>query len=180
MRVRHSDFTPVNHKSRTKIKIINKYKTEIKWAFIFIIVMLMWMTLEKLTGLHSEHIDKHTIYTNFVSIPAIAVYVFALLNKRKTDFNGIMSYKQGVIAGIIITIFVTILSPFIQLITSTIITPEYFPNVIEYSVNQGIMTEEDAKNAFNLKSYTIQATIGAFVMGVITTVAVAFFTKSRA
>ena len=162
------------------MKMINKYKTEIKWAIIFSIVMLMWITLEKLTGLHSEHIDKHPMYTNFFSIPAIAVYVFALLNKRKTDFNGIMSYKQGVMAGIIITVFVTILTPLTQLITSTIITPEYFPNVIEYSVNQGIMTEEDAKNAFNLKSYTIQATIGAFVMGVITTVIVAFFTKSRA
>jgi len=81
--------------------------------------------------------------------------------------------------GIIITIFVTILSPFIQLITSTIITPEYFPNVIEYSINQGLMTEEDAKNAFNLKSYTIQATIGAFIMGVITSIIVAFFTKKK-
>ena len=161
------------------MNMINKYKTEIKWEIIFLIVMLMWMTLEKLTGLHSEHIDKHPIYTNFVSIPAIAVYVFALLNKRKTDYNGIMSYKQGVITGMIITIFVTILTPLSQLITSTIITPEYFPNVIEYSVNQGLMTKEDAKNAFNLKSYTIQATIGAFIMGLITSVIVAFFTKSK-
>ena len=112
------------------MNLINKYKTEIKWAIIFAIVMLMWITLEKLTGLHNEHIDKHPIYTNFVSIPAIAVYVFALLNKRKTDYNGIMSYKQGVIAGIIITIFVTIFTPLTQLITSTIITPEYsiFPS----------------------------------------------------
>ena len=159
--------------------MINKYKTEIKWAIIFAVVMLMWIALEKLTGLHSEHIDKHPIYTNFVSIPAIAVYVFALLNKRKTDYNGIMSYKQGVMAGIIITIFVTMLTPLTQLITSTIITPEYFPNVIEYSVNQGLMTEEDAKNSFNLKIYIIQATIGAFVMGLITSVIVAFFTKSK-
>ena len=159
--------------------MVNKYKIEIKWAIIFTIVMLIWIALEKLVGLHSEHIDKHPIYTNFFSIVAIAVYVLALLNKRKTDYNGIMSYKQGVMAGIIITIFVTIFSPFIQLITSTIITPEYFPNVIEYSVNQGLMTEEDAKNAFNLKSYIIQATIGAFIMGLITSGIVAFFTKSK-
>ena len=160
------------------MKIIKQYQTEIKWAIIFAAITLIWMTLEKLTGLHSEHIDKHPIYTNFFSIAAIAVYVFALLNKRKTDYNGIMSYKQGVMAGIIITIFVTMLTPLTQLITSTIITPEYFPNVIEYSVNQGLMTEEVAKNAFNLKSYIIQATIGAFIMGLITSVIVAFFTKN--
>ena len=160
------------------MKIIKQYHTEIKWAIIFAAVMLMWMKLEKISGLHSEHIDKHPIYTNFFSIPAIAVYVFALLDIRRTNYNGIMTYKQGVMAGIIITIFVTILSPLIQLITSTIITPEYFPNVIEYSVNQGLMTEEDAKNLFNLKSYIIQATIGAFIMGLITSVIVAFFTKN--
>ena len=158
---------------------MNKYKTEIKWAIIFAIVMLMWMTLEKLTGLHSEHIDKHPFYTNFFSIAAIAVYVLALLNKRKRDCDGVMNYKQGVITGIVITIFITILTPLTQLITSSIITPEYFPNVIEYSVNQGLMTLEDAQNIFNLKSYTIQATIGAFIMGVITSLIVAFFTKSK-
>ena len=41
-----------------------------------------------------------------IVIISIAVYVFALINKRKSDYNGIMSYKQGVMAGIIITIFV--------------------------------------------------------------------------
>ena len=161
------------------MNLISKYKTEIKWAVIFSIVMLLWITLEKLIGLHSEHIDKHPVYTNFFSIAAIAVYVLALLDKRKRDFDGVMNYKQGVIAGIVITIFITILTPLTQLITSSIITPEYFPNVIEYSVNQGLMTLEDANNTFNLKSYAIQATIGAFIMGVITSLIVAFFTKRK-
>ena len=93
----------------------------IKWAVIFSIVMLLWITLEKLTGLHSEHIDKHPLYTNFFSIAAIAVYVLALLDKRKRDFDGVMNYKQGVIAGILITIFITILTPLTQFINSSII-----------------------------------------------------------
>ena len=161
------------------MKTLKQNKIEIKWAIIFSIVMLAWVTLEMLFGLHGEHIDKHPIYTNFFSLFAIAVYVFALLDKRKIDFNGFMTYKQGVIVGITITIFITILSPFNQLITTTIITPDFFPNVIEYSVFEELMTEEEAKNYFNLKSYMIQATIGAFFMGVLTSVIVAFFTKSK-
>ena len=43
------------------MKIFKQYQIEIKWAIIFAAVMLMWMTLEKLTGLLSEHIDKHPI-----------------------------------------------------------------------------------------------------------------------
>jgi len=54
-----------------------KYKIEVKWAVIFVIMSLLWMVLEKLTGLHDKHIDKQMIYTNFIAIPAIAVYVFA-------------------------------------------------------------------------------------------------------
>ena len=88
------------------------------------------------------------------------MYVFALFDKRKKDYNGVMIYKQGVKTGIIITIIITILTPLTQSITSIIITPEYFPNVIEYSIHQGLMSVEEASSMFNLKNYTIGATIG--------------------
>jgi len=158
---------------------MKQYNLEIKWALIFVVVSLLWMLLEKLTGLHSEHIGKHPTYTNFFAIPAIAVYVFAFLDKRKKFYQGIMTYKQGLKAGIIITIIIAILSPVTQSISSLIITPEYFPNVIEYSVAKGLMSVEEANSVFNLKNYVIMAIFGALIMGVITTIVVAFFTKSK-
>lgn len=152
-------------------------KFEIKWALIFVVMTLIWMLLERLSGLHSTHIDKHPIYSNFIAIPAIAVYVFALLDKRKNFYDGTMTYMQGFISGLMITIFVTLLSPITHYIVITFITPEYFPNVIKYSVSQGKMTQEAAENYFNLKSYIIQALIGTPVMGLITTAIVAIFTR---
>lgn len=154
-------------------------KIEIKWAFIFVAMMLLWMVLEMLAGFHDEHIDKHAIVTNFVAIPAIAVYVFALLDKRKNFYNGSMSYKQGFISGLIITLIVTVISPLTQYITSTIITPDYFKNIIEYSVKENKMTLEDADSYFNLSSYMIQTIIFTPVMGIITTAIVAIFTRSK-
>lgn len=158
---------------------MNKIKLELKWSMIFIAVMLLWMLIEKLTGLHSEHIDKHPIYTNFVAIPAIIVYVLALLDKRKKYYNGVMTYKQGVVSGLIITLILTVLSPLTQYIISTIISPDYFSNVIEYSVKNDLMTQENAENYFNLKSYIKQTLIGTLIMGLITTIIVAFFTKKK-
>ena len=70
---------------------MSKYKIELKWGIIFTLMMLVWMVLEKIAGLHDEHIDKHAIYTNFVAIPAIIVYVLALLDKRKGYYNGTMT-----------------------------------------------------------------------------------------
>lgn len=154
-------------------------KIEIKWALIFTIMSLVWMLLEKLAGLHDKHIDKHAVYTNLVAIPAIAIYVFALQDKRKNFYNGEMSYKQGFVSGLLITLIVTLLSPLSQYITSTFISPEYFPNMIRYVAIKGEMSKMEAENYFNLKNYIIQGLIGAPVMGLITTAIVAIFTRTQ-
>lgn len=159
--------------------MMSKYKIELKWAFIFIIMMLIWMVLEKLFGLHDVHIDKHAIYTNFVAIPAIIIYVFALLDKRKNFHKGIMTYKQGFVSGLIISLIVTIFSPLTQYITSTIITPDYFINIINYTVSEGKMTLPEAETYFNLKSYIVQVLFATPIMGIITTAIVAIFTRKK-
>ncbi|RAI89991.1 DUF4199 domain-containing protein [Algoriphagus yeomjeoni] len=154
-------------------------KIEIKWALIFVIMMLAWMALEKSLGYHDEKIADHPFFTNFVAIPSILIYVFALLDKKKNHYYGLMSYKQGFITGFIITIIVAIFSPLAQYITIEFITPEYFPNVINYAVSSGEMTQEAAEAYFNLKSYMIQSIIGALIMGTVTSAIVAIFVKSK-
>lgn len=158
---------------------MKKYSIELKWALIFAAMSLVWMLLEKLVGLHGTHIDKHATYTNLIAIPAIAVYVFALLEKRRKDYGGVMTWKQGFISGLIITLIVTVLSPLTQVITSKIITPDYFSNVIEYAVSTGKMDRAAAEQYFNLGSYIVLGLIGAPVMGVLTSAVVALFTRRK-
>jgi hypothetical protein len=152
---------------------------EIKWAFIFVFMMLAWMLLEKSLGWHDELIDQHSSFTNLVAIPSIIIYVFALLDKKKNYYDGQMSYKNGFLSGVIISVIVAILSPFTQYITVESITPDFFNNMIEFSVSSGALNQEEAEAWFNLKSYMIQSVIGALVMGVITSAIVAIFTKSK-
>jgi hypothetical protein len=154
-------------------------KIEIKWAIFFLIVTFAWMVMEKLVGLHDQYIKQHEIITNLFAIPAIAVYAFALLNKKKAFYKGIMTYKQGFISGFIITIILTILAPLTQYIVSVFITPDYFDHVIKYVVENRKMTLSDAQEYFNLKSYMIQNTVGTAAMGIITTAVVALFCRTR-
>jgi hypothetical protein len=91
-----------------------------------------------------------------------------------------MSWKQGFISGLIITVIIAVISPLTQVITSYLITPDYFANIIEYSVSTGKMTQEAAKSYFNLGSYIVQSLIGATVMGIVTSAVVAIFTKKTA
>ena len=156
---------------------MKKLSVEIKWALIFTAMMMFWMWLEKLLGLHSTRIAQHAVVTNFVAIPAILIYVLALLDKRKKDYGGYMTYKQGFISGLIITVFVTLLSPLVQYLTTTFISPEYFPNMINDAVSTGQMTQPEAEAFFNLKSYLLQVLLFTPVMGIVTTAIVALFTR---
>ncbi|MBU2526511.1 MAG: DUF4199 domain-containing protein [Bacteroidetes bacterium] len=155
-------------------------KIEIKWAIIFSVVALLWMLLEKIVGLHSTHIDKHQYLTNLFAIPAIVVMVLALKDKKKNFYEGRMNYKQGLFTGILLSVCIALLSPLTQWITSTVITPEYFPNVIAYSVETGYHKSlEEAQAYFNLKNYMMQGFFGALIMGIITTAIAMIFIRTK-
>lgn len=158
---------------------MKKYATEIKWGMIFTIVALLWMVFERMMGWHGENIARHATMTNLFAIPAIVVYVIALLDKRKNDLGGIMTWGQGFMSGLIITLIVVVLSPLAQYLTHTIISPEYFANIIEYTVREAQMTREEAEGYFSLNNYMIQSAIGGLVMGIVTSAIVAFFVKKK-
>jgi hypothetical protein len=159
--------------------MFKKYSIELQWGLIFSLMMLVWMVLERWFGLHDTHIDLHPYLTNLVMIPAITIYVLALLDKKQSYFGGNMTYKHGFISGIIVTLVVTLLSPLTQYITIKFITPSYFANAINYSVSHGLTTLEKAQEFFNMRSYIIQTVIFTPVAGVITTAIVAIFTRTR-
>lgn len=151
-----------------------------KWAILFSLMALLWMTLEKLSGLHGKYIDYHLYLTNLFAIPAIWFMVLALKDKKKNFYHGIMTYQQGLISGIILSIFIAILSPITQWITSFLISPEYFPNVIKRSVELGYYpTTAEAEANFNYKNYAISGAVGALIMGIVTTAIAMIFIRTK-
>ena len=157
-----------------------RYKTEIKWAILFIVTSLLWMVLEKISGLHDTYLHLQQYITVLFAIPAVWIYVVALREKKRLFYHGSMTFTQGFVSGLIMTLIITVCSPLTQWITSTIITPDYFKNVIDYSVKTGYYSSvEEATAYFNLRNYIVESTIFAFGMGLITTAVVAFFLKTR-
>lgn len=157
-----------------------KFKQEIKWAIIFVIMSLFWMVLERVAGLHHTHIDKHLYLTNFFAIPAVWIYVLAIIDKKNNHYNGQMTYIQGFISGFFITIFVAILSPLNQWVISTLITPDYFSNAIAYALDSGYHdSRKEAEAYFNLRNYMFQSFVGSLIMGIMTSLIVPLFIRSR-
>lgn len=159
---------------------MGKLKIEIKWAIIFTVVALLWMVLEKVSGLHDRYIDLHVYLTNLFAIPAILVMVLALKDKKKSFYNGQMNYQQGLLAGIFVSVFIALLSPLSQWITSYVITPDYFANAIKRSVELGYYpTTADAEAVFNFNNYVVQGMVGALVMGILTTAIAMLFIRTK-
>ena len=153
--------------------------TEVKWGLIFVGVTLVWMVLERLVGLHGPRIEHHASFSPLFAIPAIAVYVFGLRNKRERDLGGTMTWTQGFVSGLIITAVVAFLAPLTQWVTHTLITPDYFGNAIEAGVALGKTTHSDAEAHFNLPNYIRIGVVGAVGMGVATSAVVALFVRKK-
>jgi hypothetical protein len=65
------------------------------------------------------------------------------------------------------------LTPISQLITSLVITPDYFDSMIAFTVETGKMTQEAAEAEFNLSNYLLVSTVFAPVAGVVTSLIMA-------
>lgn len=158
---------------------MEKRSIEIKWSIVFTLAMLLWMYGEKLAGLHDEWIENHAFYSGFFSLVAIGVYLLALYDKRKNYYNGIMNWKEGFISGLFLTLFIVILSPLTQYVISKFISPEYFPNIIRYSVETGEMTRDQAEDYFSLKNYIITSAVFAVISGVFTSAIAALLMRKK-
>ncbi|PKL85713.1 MAG: DUF4199 domain-containing protein [Ignavibacteriae bacterium HGW-Ignavibacteriae-1] len=159
---------------------MNKYKIELKWAIIYSVMVLLWMTMEVLLGLHGEHIDLHMVTTMFFLVPMIILYIYALLDKKKNYYAGTMNYMQGFVTGVILTVIIALISPLTQYITSEFITPDFFANAKEYATSTDKMTQEQAQSHFNLSNYMIQGFFGSLIVGIVFSAIIAIFTRSKA
>ncbi|GAA5220887.1 hypothetical protein GCM10025777_15170 [Membranihabitans marinus] len=137
------------------------------------------MGLEKWMGWHDENIAKHAIYTNLFGILAIIIYFCALIDKRQNFYNGYMTWKQGFVTGLLISVIVAVFTPVTQLIVHKIISPSYFENAIQYAVDNNRLSLESAKSYFSLKTYIMQSIVGALGMGIITSALVALIVQRK-
>lgn len=128
-------------------------------------------------GWHDENIANH-FWTTLLFLPfASFMFILAIREKRRRFYDGKISWRKAFLSGTLLSIFIALLSPFVQYITHNYITPEYFGNVIDYSVTNKVMTIEAANDYFNIKSYMLQSAFGAIFGGFGVSAILAFVMK---
>lgn len=161
------------------MKPYKKIKIALKWAIIFTIMSLAWMLLEKTLGWHDEAIADHQWLTLFFLPFAIIMYLLEMREIRRRVYQKVITWKQCFLSGLLMALFVALLSPLAQYITHNYITPEYFETVKNYSVTNDLMKIEEANEYFSITNYIWQASIGAFIVGAVTSAILALFLKSN-
>lgn len=153
-------------------------KTEIKWGLIFTFVQFLWICLEFAVGLHDKYVSMHPILTNLFIIPAVYVMYLAI-REKKNILGGKITFGQAFLCGLGVSVIVAVLAPLSQYIFHRFINPNYFQNAINYAISAGKLTEAQASSYFSLQSYMMQASLGAIVAGVITSLIIAAIIRSK-
>src|SRR5262245_46628697 len=152
-------------------------KTEIKWGVIFVIVSFLWITLERMVGLHDRYISMRDYLGIIFVIPAVLIMVLALAEKRRV-LGGSLSFKQGFLCGMGVSIVVAILTPLYQWILFRYVSPDFVQNMINYRISQG-QNPEALQVLFSFKSMLIIGIGTALVIGAITSLILAAVMRTR-
>ena len=158
---------------------MKKFAIEIKWGFIIIIAQLLWMLLEKQLGYHDSKIKWQMLFTMLVVLPLFALYFFGLWEKKKRYYNDQMSWTQGFISAMIIAVVGVILSPMSQFVIYEFISPNYFENMIIYTVSSNKLSLEAAQTNFNLSSAIWQSISGGLSTGLVIGALAAYLLRTK-
>ncbi|CAM4119386.1 DUF4199 domain-containing protein [Flavobacterium antarcticum] len=157
---------------------MKKFAIEIKWGIRYAFLWILWLFIEKSSGYYEAKISDYALYSLLFGFITLFVYYVAIKEKKNDFFKGAMSWKQGCVTGIFLTIVMAILTPICQIIFHKAIAPEFFPNMIEYSISKG-NSRAMAENYFNLTSYILQSVFATLSTGVVISAVVALFLQTK-
>lgn len=158
---------------------MKKFTIEFNWAIIYTLASLLWTVLEKSLGFHNERIGSQMIFSWAFGLVAIPVYFLALNDKKKNFFNGKGDWKQLFLSGVVMSVFVAILSVLAQYISYTVISPDYVNNYVDFLTRTKKMTAEQAQLFFSFNSLVLQGASSGISLGVIISAIVALFIKTE-
>ena len=158
---------------------MKKFTIEFTWAVIYTLASLLWTVLEKTLGFHDEYVGGQMTFVWLFGLVAIPIYFFALKDKRDNFYNRSANWTQLFLSGVIISVFVALLSPLAQYISLDLISPDFIKNNVNYFVTANKMTAGRAEMFFSFRSLVIQAISNGISVGVILSAILALFLRNE-
>lgn len=149
------------------------FRIEIRYAVLITLLMLLWLSLEFMVGLHDQYIQYHPYITMFALIIPIVCARMAIRDKLDM-LNGKITFREAFMTGFLVAFFAAVLAVPSQVIFHKLINPDFFDNMVDYASKRAenlnmdvVKARQDAEMYFNLTSYIIQSGLGTLVFGTI-------------
>jgi hypothetical protein len=139
-------------------------KNEFKWAVVMSVVLLAWLTVLKFLGLQEpEKIDLFVFVVNIYYLLLFGLYLLAIRERKNTQ-RGYISRRDAFLTGLLVTLFLVVLSPLNMAIFYYLINPSFFAVMIEFNVSNGVAAQI-AESDYNLSNYIFTSMLMNFVAG---------------
>ncbi len=157
---------------------MSRFKIELRWAFIYAGMAILWAIIGKMLGFDNNKIEYGFVFNTLILLPGFVIYVLAAFAKRKSQ-HGIITYKQVFISGVVLSVFIMCLGIFTTIISTKVISPDYFSNAITFFTDNKSMTNEQAMRQFNLNAFIFSGITGAIFTGVCFSLITGFIVKKN-
>lgn len=132
---------------------MKKFAIEIKWAVLITLAIIASAIVEKEMGLYEKPDFSYYVLSTLCFAPiGLLCYVLFYREKKKTHFNGQMTWRQGFFAGMMLTAIIAVLVPIQKNAIHRVIAPELFENTIAQMTANGKRTKAEAEELMNLSS----------------------------
>ncbi len=155
-----------------------KIPLPLRYALFISLCMLLWLAFEALVGLHDKYIAYHP-YLSMLSVFIPVVFGYLAVKDKRSQLDGTITFKQALLTGVAVVVITAVLAVPVQLVFHYWINPYFFEDMIEYAVNNGKSTPEQAAMYFNITSYIIQSVLGTLVFGNIIALVVALLMRTK-
>jgi uncharacterized protein YqgC (DUF456 family) len=152
-------------------------KNEIKYAILFVFLSFIWNCIEYFTGLQNKYINIHPYFVTTFFILMTSVIYFLATREKKRARGGRITFMQGLITGMTLTLFILILNPAALYLFSEFINPNFYNSFIRHDVLTGKYSVSEANDYYNLPNFIKVGTLYRFIMGMFATVIISFFMK---
>lgn len=130
-------------------------------------------------GWNNDSVEDFWWLTLLFSPFAILLYLLALREKRRRVYDRKITWLQGFISGLLISLFVALLSPLTEYVAYNFFTPDNFNTIAESSVTNELMNKSKMNDVLNINNYRWQSAFGLLGFGIVISVIAAFFVRKK-
>lgn len=161
-------------------------RTAYKWGLIIGVLGFVWLVGEYLFGLHDKYIKMQPIITNFELIIPLVCISLGLLEVKKKDFSGSVSFSEAFKEGLLMSVIAAGIAVLGVFIYFKAINPGWTDFMIATSKQTAKATGENitkaadfAKIYYSLNSYIVQTFIGTLGFGAMIALVVSLVIRNK-